>query len=84
MEAAPCSRLAPSHSRGFGLFSPPLPAPSVSFQPTPRCMHHKKEIGRFNKMNTERERKLAAGEAVPELVGEQIASGDIKVPWTTA
>ena len=41
------------------------------------------QITRFNDLNTVRERKLKAGEPVPELVSEQLKKGDLKLPWTT-
>jgi len=46
------------------------------------CLHHKKEITRFNALVDERERKLKAGEPVPALVNQQVAKGEIKLPWT--
>ena len=39
---------------------------------------------RYNALNAELHRKTKAGEPVPEMVHDQIKSGKIKVPWTTA
>ena len=47
------------------------------------CLHHKKEITRFNQLNAERIKKAAHGEA-PKNVHEQIKEGTLKVPWTNA
>jgi len=48
------------------------------------CLHHKKEVNRFNALNETRRKKEAAGEPTPKLVSEQVASGELKVPWTNA
>ena len=48
------------------------------------CLHHKKEITRFNAINEEREKRIKAGEYVPPLVVDQINKGEVKVPWTNA
>jgi len=48
------------------------------------CLHHKKEITRLNALVAEREKKIAAHQPVPPLVGDQIKSGEIKLPWTNA
>ena len=42
------------------------------------------QINRFNALVRERQRKIAAGEAVPELPTQQVKKGDMKLPWTTA
>ncbi len=48
------------------------------------CLHHKKEITRFNQLNAERIKKAAHGEPVPKNIHEQVKSGELKVPWTNA
>ena len=48
------------------------------------CLHHKKEITRFNALQEERVKKMKAGEAVPPLASQQLKKGEIKLPWTTA
>lgn len=42
------------------------------------------QITRFNKLSEERERKIKAGEPVPQMVNEQVKAGAINLPWTTA
>ena len=42
------------------------------------------QITRFNMMVDERDRKRKAGETLPPTVAEQLKSGELKMPWTSA
>ena len=46
------------------------------------CLHHNKEILRLNAMDAELSRKKAAGESIPTLLAEDVARGEMKLPYT--
>jgi hypothetical protein len=42
------------------------------------------QVTRYNAIIGERSRKMKAGEPLPPTVTEQLKSGEIKLPWTSA
>jgi len=48
------------------------------------CLHHSKEVTRINALIAERTRKQKAGEPIPPTLVEEMAKGQLKVPFTKA